>query len=240
MLLKAIQCHVLPEQQDLFSRGQERWAALAGLQGFTSQQGGWQQHTAWVFGWWQNWDDYSAFMSEHHDPIFERSGQNGTYRDSDISFWQSLPSAQIDRRRNLKHSPTASTLPLATEAGLSEAQHELILLELLQLAPGAWADFDDFLTWRWRPGLAGAGGLASARVCQHRKLPGRYLSWSRWQEGSDPIGMARLLQPGFRLPHRRTQLFRSLSQIKIAVEPKWEVNSPVDSVDQPTNRPLPD
>ncbi len=217
MLLKAIQCHVLPEQQQVFSRAQEHWASLESLPGFVAQQGGWQQNTAWVFGWWQNWDHYSAFMAEQHDPIFHSSQQAGTYQSSDISFWQSLPSAQIDRSRNLR-SGTAAT-PSADGAG------EIILLELLQLAPGAWADFDDFLTWRWRPGLAGAGGLAAARICQHRKLPGRYLSWSRWQEHADPIGMARLLQPGFRLPHRRTQLFRSLSQIKVRTESRWEVEN---------------
>ncbi len=239
MLLKAIQCHVLPEQQELFSRGQEHWAALSPLPGFVGQQGGWQQSTAWVFGWWQDWEDYSAFMANHHDPIFDDSLQSGTYRSSEISFWKSLPSAQIDRRRNLKHTPQspANALALNPDAEKVEPQHDLILLELLQLAPGAWADFDDFLTWRWRPGLAGAGGLASARICQHRKLPGRYLSWSRWQASADPIGMARLLQPGFRLPHRRTQLFRSLSQIQIRCVPSWEVDSSSFEVDAATDSP---
>jgi hypothetical protein len=243
MLLKAIQCHVLPEHKELFSRGQEHWATISSLPGFVAQQGGWQSSTAWVFGWWQNWDDYSAFMAKSHDPIFHGNSQEGTFRSSEISFWQSMPSAKIDRRRNLKHTPTApaSSISLDPDAADVEPVHDLILLELLQLAPGAWADFDDFLTWRWRPSLAGAGGLASARICQHRKLPGRYLSWSRWQAGADPIGMARLLQPGFRLPHRRTQLFRSLSQLQIRCVPTWEVNSEsieTDSAEQPRRSDL--
>lgn len=226
MLLKAIQCHVLPERQEVFSRGQEHWAALAQLPGFVGQQGGWHKNTAWVFGWWRSWQDYSAFMAEHHDPIFHRSGQAGTFGGSEISFWTSLPSAQIDRRRNLKHSHASPSAQVAMNADPgSTSSHDFILLELLQLAPGAWADFDDFLTWRWRPGLAGAGGLAAARICQHRKLPGRYLSWSRWQAHADAIGMARLLQPGFRLPNRRAQLFRSLSQVKIATLPQWDVQA---------------
>jgi hypothetical protein len=215
MLLKAIRCQISPEEQAKFAEGQQRWAALAELPGFISQQGGWNDNDAWVFGWWQDWQHYSAFMAEQHDPIYAQTQQAASIQKSEISFWQSLPSAQLDRTRNL----------------CADGQAHVILIEMLQLAPGAWADFDDFLKWRWRPGLAGAAGLATAQICQHRKLPGKYLACSRWLASADPVGMGRLLQPGFKLPHRRTQLFKSLAQSKIRIEPDWQVDA---------TRPMPD
>ena len=215
MLLKAIQCQVAPEFRSEFSNGQRAWAGVSELKGFMGQLGGWHEDTAWITCWWESWEDYSIFMEQRHDQLYEANGQKGAIQESSINFWESMPKAWIDRTRSL---------PLSQSSGR-------ILIEILELSHGALPEFEDFLTWRWRPALASAPGLSQARMCRHRKLLGRYMSWSHWEENGNCIGLARMLQPGFSLPNRRLTLLKSLRQFVVPLEPSWTVEEVVQSQD---------
>ncbi|MDQ0243654.1 heme-degrading monooxygenase HmoA [Bacillus fengqiuensis] len=82
MLAKMMTCHVHEDQKDVFSYKQQHWAALAHVDGFIGQLGGWnleQQEEAFVFGLWEDEEAYQDFMKHTHDSIFYKSGQKSTY-----------------------------------------------------------------------------------------------------------------------------------------------------------------
>lgn len=82
MLAKMMTCHVHEDQKDVFSYKQQHWAALAHVDGFIGQLGGWnmeQQKEAFVFGLWEDEEAYQNFMKHTHDSIFYKSGQQSTY-----------------------------------------------------------------------------------------------------------------------------------------------------------------
>lgn len=207
MLLKLIRCDVATERREAFDRGQRTWSAVAELDGFLHQSGGWSEDQAWIASWWRDWDSYAKFRKDAHDHLLARSGHGLACDRLDISYWEDVPAEMVDRRGN----PDASGAPA------------LAMVELLDLAPGCLPEFREFLTWRWRSALAGAPGLHEARLCRHRKRPGSYLIWSTWAAGARPVSLAGLLQPGFRVPQRRLRLLRSHEAFRIPCEAAWQV-----------------
>jgi uncharacterized protein DUF4937 len=207
MLLKAIRCQVAAESRLPFARGQQAWSAAAGLPGFKGQAGGWAGADAWITSWWQDWAEYSRFMRQHHDRLFAAAGHQENVQRTEVSFWDLMPAGTVDRGHNETPSNSA----------------EYMQLEILELAHGSLPEFEEFMTWRWRPAMAGAGGLSMARMCRHRKLPGRYLAWSIWRNRYDAIGVASLLQPGYRLPQRRLQLLQRLEKIAVQSVSDWSL-----------------
>jgi uncharacterized protein DUF4937 len=207
MLLKAIRCQVAADCRAPFARGQRAWSASSRAPGFSGQTGGWAEGDAWVTSWWNNWQEYAQFMREHHDRIYAESGQKESVRHVEVSFWDLLPQGTVDRGHN--ETPTDAA--------------EYLQIEILELAHGSLPEFEEFMTWRWRPALAGAGGLSMARMCRHRKLPGRYLAWSLWRNRYDAVGVASLLQPGYRLPQRRLQLLQRLEKVEVQSVPEWHL-----------------
>jgi heme-degrading monooxygenase HmoA len=82
MLCKWIVCTVEPEQAEAFSRAQEEWGRLRGVDGFCGQLGGWKKGgalEAHILGLWRDRESYQAFMDEVHDQITDGSGQSKTY-----------------------------------------------------------------------------------------------------------------------------------------------------------------
>ncbi|MCH2100946.1 MAG: YdbC family protein [Planctomycetes bacterium] len=209
MLLKLIRCDVAAERQEAFCNGQSVWDEVAECDGFLNQRGGWLEQQAWLTSWWSDWSSYANFRKETHDHLLARSGHGLACDRIEISYWEDLPNEVVDRRG----SPDAAGAPVLT------------LVELLDLAPGCLPEFREFLTWRWRSALAGAPGLQEARLCRHRKRPGKYLIWSTWSSGARPVSLAGLLQPGFRVPQRRLRLLRSHEAFQISCEAGWQVGA---------------
>lgn len=207
MLLKLIRCDVATERREAFSRGQETWGELAQLPGFLAQGGGWSESQAVLVGWWADWPAYAAFRAEHHDALLARSGQGLACDRIETSYWESVAQESVDRRDN----PDAAGAP------------DFMQVEEFELGPGCLPEFREFLTWRWRPALASAPGLHEARLCRHRKRPGRYLIWSTWGGAARPVSLASLLQPGYRVPQRRLQLLRSHHAERIPLESNWQL-----------------
>jgi heme-degrading monooxygenase HmoA len=69
-------------QKQPFSRGQEQWRDVKGVDGFLGQAGGWNVSDpaeAVILAFWRDDAAYRAFMENHHDPIFARTKQRQTY-----------------------------------------------------------------------------------------------------------------------------------------------------------------
>ena len=207
MLLKLIRCDVAAERREAFATGQQAWSAVAERPGFLGQAGGWTERQACLASWWTDWAAYSGFRKELHDHLLARSGHGLACDRIEVSYWEAVPEEQVDRR------------------GSSDVREApgLLQVELLELAPGCLPEFREFLTWRWHSALAGSTGLHEARLCRHRKRPGRYLIWSLWAAGARPTSFAGLLQPGYRIPQRRLQLLRSHEAMRMPLETTWSV-----------------
>lgn len=82
MLLKWITCTVPPETRESFSQAQSRWAPLQTVPGFLGQLGGWNHFhptDAQILAFWQDEESYGQFMRHWHDPLYQQTGQAGTY-----------------------------------------------------------------------------------------------------------------------------------------------------------------
>lgn len=89
MLAKMMTCYVHEDQKEVFSYKQQHWAALAQVDGFIGQLGGWnteQQAEAFVLGLWEDEEAYQDFMKHTHDSIFYKSGQKSTYHHLNVDI----------------------------------------------------------------------------------------------------------------------------------------------------------
>ncbi len=97
MLVKWIECRVRSGNASHFSREQERWRGLRGLDGFVGQAGGWdllEPDTACILGLWRGQAAYDAFMTGPHDRILEGSDQLETCRSVAVSLFETEPGPQ--------------------------------------------------------------------------------------------------------------------------------------------------
>lgn len=86
MLLKRIDCRVDASQRAAFDRAQRAWAALADVDGFVGQVGGWTGDGARILGLWRDRASYDAFMAGVHDEITDASRQEQTYIRSAVTL----------------------------------------------------------------------------------------------------------------------------------------------------------
>jgi heme-degrading monooxygenase HmoA len=110
MLAKMMTCHVHDNQKDVFSYKQQHWSALAHVDGFIGQLGGWnidQPTEAFVLGLWDNEETYQDFMKNTHDSIFYKSGQETTYHHLDVDIFKQPQS--IGGRYNFFRSSAIET-----------------------------------------------------------------------------------------------------------------------------------
>ncbi|HEU4964548.1 MAG TPA: YdbC family protein [Bacilli bacterium] len=89
MYLKGIVCTVQETNREPFSKAQEAWSALRGVDGFCGQFGGWdvQDPTrACIVGLWRDEAAYRHFMEEVHDRIFFGNDQGRTYETISVTL----------------------------------------------------------------------------------------------------------------------------------------------------------
>ncbi|MCM3002982.1 YdbC family protein [Priestia koreensis] len=89
MLTKIINCSVPDSKKDHFSYTQQHWSALAHVNGFIGQLGGWnidRPNEACIIGVWDDHDSYTDFMKHTHDSLFYQSGQKQTYDSLQVSI----------------------------------------------------------------------------------------------------------------------------------------------------------
>ena len=83
LLLKWIVCDVPQEQRHAFASAQQHWRAVAALQGFRGQFGGWSSQfggRACIASLWHDQSALDVFMANAHDAIVARSKQYETYQ----------------------------------------------------------------------------------------------------------------------------------------------------------------
>ncbi|MDN5389766.1 DUF4937 domain-containing protein [Bacillus paralicheniformis] len=91
-VLKLIRCKSAEQQLQAFSEAQAKWAPLQYVSGFIRQWGGWVETEdgpeAVVLVLWKSKRDYLNFMAEHHDAIYERTNQKGTFESINIALFE--------------------------------------------------------------------------------------------------------------------------------------------------------
>ncbi len=91
--MKFITCVVPRENRSRFSIGQEAWAALADVDGFVAQTGGWScgdDNLAVIVAFWESADAYESFVQEVHDVIFESNGQEGSFGETSVALFEDV------------------------------------------------------------------------------------------------------------------------------------------------------
>ena len=176
MFVKLIVCQVPEETRDRFTAGQRQWAALAGVDGFLGQVGGWQpskatpaddaaEHTAVIVGLWRDEDAYDHFMSDVHDSIFNANDQRGSYGAIDVTRWRRLLDIPGER----------ATMPAAIAGGA-----------LLRLAHctvrGERVDhFIEVQQRLWNLSMAAAVGMLAGAFSVSDSEPRQYLVGTLWR-----------------------------------------------------------
>ncbi|WP_319593060.1 YdbC family protein [Bacillus paralicheniformis] len=91
-MLKLIRCKLAEKQLQAFSEAQAKWAPLQYVSGFIRQWGGWAETEdgpeAVVLVLWKSKRDYLNFMADHHDAIYERTNQKGTFESINITLFE--------------------------------------------------------------------------------------------------------------------------------------------------------
>ncbi|WP_430487930.1 YdbC family protein [Priestia flexa] len=110
MLTKIIKGSIPVNKKGSFSYAQQHWAALAHVDGFIGQLGGWNvedETDTCIIALWKDEDSYQEFMKYTHDSIFYSSNQDQTYTALDVSI--SNPSQFIGGRYNYYRSSAMET-----------------------------------------------------------------------------------------------------------------------------------
>ncbi len=172
MLVKLITCEVPDENLERFAAGQAAWSALAKVDGFLGQLGGWELsdwNRAVIVGLWRDAEAYNRFMSDAHDAIFESHGQQDSYTSSDISLWQSVLG-----------------IPGSLHAlGQAVEQAGLIRIALCRLRPGRREHFVEVQRNTWNPGMAASGGLLCGVFSRHCDDEDRFAVCTLWSSEAE-------------------------------------------------------
>ena len=212
MLLKLIVCHVPDANRARFSRGQNEWSALQGVEGFRGQVGGWNEKDpleAVIVGLWRDEPAYARFMLEAHDLVFENNGQKGSYDASSVSLW--------DRLFDIPGSVTAMP-PAIDGAGFARIAYCVVRRDRVE-------HFIEVQQRIWNPGMAGAGGMLAGAFSRSREDQRRFLVCTLWRSAVDHRAYVDDVFPY--LP-RRAEFERdceSLTGYVVPLLPTWTVRS---------------
>ncbi|PWK15850.1 YdbC family protein [Tumebacillus permanentifrigoris] len=124
MLCKWILCRVPTEGRAAFSKAQENWQALQGVDGFGGQWGGWNAddvQEACILGLWRDLAAYQQFMANVHDTIFEKSDQGRTYDTISVTLYEQVEVVDL---------PAGSVLRVELTPGISCARLAADTLQL--------------------------------------------------------------------------------------------------------------
>jgi len=98
MLLKLIECNVIPEKREAFSEGQKMWKELHNVPGFVAQIGGWSRsnyNKAYILAFWLEQNSYENFMDHVHDHLFVKTRQDETYSSIKVSLYETTKSFML-------------------------------------------------------------------------------------------------------------------------------------------------
>ena len=176
MLVKLIVCQVPDETRDRFAAGQRLWAALAGVDGFLGQVGGWQpprttpaeaaaEHIAVIVGLWGDEAAYDRFIRDVHDTIFDANDQCGSCSAIEVTRWKRL--FDIPGERPAMPEAIAESGLLRVARCTVRGEREDHFVEVQQRL--------------WNPAMAAAGGMLAGAFSVSDTDPHQYLVCTLWR-----------------------------------------------------------
>ncbi len=208
MLLKWIICVVPEEERPNFSRAQEHWSALAGLEGFCGQIGGWGINNpmeACILGLWEHETSYQKFMSEAHDSIAEESGQAEMYDSIAITMFEFM-----------------FDIPGRLES-MTDAIGEGSLLRIANCKVNTERK-DHFIQMQqevWNPGMKDSGGMEAGLFGSGRDESDRFLTATIWQDAAFHQTFADQKVPALFEKAEVVWDLQSISAYVIAIDSSW-------------------
>jgi hypothetical protein len=210
MILKWIRCAVADESRDAFSRAQEQWSDLIGVNGFRGQVGGWSERShgeACILAWWQDDAAYHAFMQNEHNAIVGQSRQETTYDSCEILLLKEtlrMPGRYAD--------PVAAV----TEAGFLRVADCLLKPDRIQPFTAAQKEI-------WIKGMEPVDGMLGGSYCEVQNIPRHVLVFSLWSSIETHRTYEVDIMPGLR---KRAQVSEDLSYLTgvfVKLESRWSV-----------------
>lgn len=220
MLIKLIVCRVRNVTRNRFAEGQRCWSALAGVDGFLGQVGGWQpakptaittssDNTAVIVGIWRDEAAYDHFMRGIHDSIYDESGQRGSYSAIDVSKW----------RRRFDIPGERITMPEAI------AEAALLRVARCTVRPERVDHFLDVQQGLWNPAMAAAGGVLAGVFSVGETDPQQFLVCTIWRSVDAHARYATEDLPRLREDSEVETDCCGLTGYAVPVEPAWIVAS---------------
>jgi heme-degrading monooxygenase HmoA len=218
MLVKWIVCEVAASNRARFSLAQEQWAAVAGLEGFAGQSGGWDLKAAahaCIIALWRGPESYQAFMTGEHDAIARKNGQADTYDAIKTSLFEVV----------WEMPGRASGLPEALRSG------GILRTADCTVRPGRRERFLEVQRSLWTPAMSETDGMLGGVFNRLRGADNRYLVATFWKDRAAHEWYVANRLPRLRVEARVEQNVERMEGRVIALEPSWRViPSPVRSV----------
>jgi heme-degrading monooxygenase HmoA len=167
MLIKWIACHVQETQNSTFAEAQTAWGALATVDGFCGQWGGWNTHNpleARIIAFWRNRSAYDHFMSRIHDFLFDASGQRQAFQSISVTLSESIMEIPDEK----------ISLPKALAS-------EWLRMADCTVKPERKTHFLKAQRTVWNPAIGQADGMLGAIVARVVAEPVRFHLFSFWR-----------------------------------------------------------
>jgi heme-degrading monooxygenase HmoA len=212
LIVKFITCVVPPENRSLFATGQEAWAALAEVDGFIAQTGGWScgdDSLAIILAFWEGAAAYEHFLRNIHDAIFESNGQEGSYTEITVSLFEKvfeMPCACSSLRHSINSENFIRIVDCRVE--LDRNDH-----------------FLDVQKTVWGPGMGRAVGMLGGCFARGRDDRLRYLVTTFWESEDAHTLYRQGVFSSLRDRARPDEDCSSIDRALVRVEPSWRVVS---------------
>ncbi|MCJ8304014.1 DUF4937 domain-containing protein [Shewanella sp.] len=165
MMIKFIECQLVPSQQVAFSTAQRRWSEVSACPGFISQYGGWNQKNgnAVILSQWQSLAAIDEFMTSTHDKIIEQNQQPLTYETCNVDYLK----------------------PVQTMSGVKKVSAKeigFVRVADCRLKAGGARRFLQDQVDIWTPAMRSCDGMLGGFVAQSTRDPLRYMVISLWRD----------------------------------------------------------
>ncbi|MCS6158285.1 YdbC family protein [Shewanella baltica] len=211
-IVKLITCQVENEQEQDFSQSQQIWKALSNCVGFRGQFGGWSQpeRQAIIVGVWQSLEDVTAFMGSVHDELFSKSGQQTTYKQCDVHYFENILSIP-----SLTHHPADqndNVIRLAYCRGVQDVERFLSDQRTI-----------------WNAHLGQADGMLGGCVARSLKQSDYFIVMTRWASNPAHENYVKTVLPTLKKQVLPESYIENMPSCLVQEECLWEVVPSNDS-----------
>ena len=187
-----------------------KWGDLRYVPGFLGQLGGWNVQDpseACILAFWENEEMYKEFMEKHHDPIYEKTNQRGTFDGIKVTACRSIADIPGLYDHMLLSLPEASLLRV-TDQTLFTGHRERFLAKQQEI---------------WNPGMKQSGGLLAGELGEALHDPNRILVATLWESEAAHQTYCDETLP---LLHEKAHIEEDIEQVTgrvVRLEPSWLV-----------------